>query len=283
MIKEYFILSDESVKKGKYYSNFYGGLIVEGVNYENLTNYFMSQKELLRINGEMKWEKVNPLILDSYKEIISLFFQKIYEKNIRIRIMFRQNLHQYNKQTENISELEYFKLYYQFLKHSFGLKHIPVEKNKIRLRLYLDMLPDTREKVEQFKGFILGLNKINPHLEISKDNITEIKSEQHVLLQCLDILLGSIQFRLNNLHKAIPEGKKRRGKRTIAKENLYKHINKEIRLIKKNFNIGVSTKVSEREEYWYAPYLHWSFKPYDSSPDEKFLKKRKRKGSVDST
>jgi len=61
---------------------------------------------------------------------------------------------------------------------------------------------------------------------IPEDQIAEVKSHNHVLLQCVDIVLGAIQFRLNDLHKVTPEGKWRRGKRTIAKEKLYKMINR---------------------------------------------------------
>ena len=92
------------------------------------------------------------------------------------------------------------------------------------------------------------------------DSIGEVDSKKHHLLQCLDVVLGGMAFRLNNLHKVIPEGKHRRGKRTIAKEQLYKHMLKRIRTIRPNFNIGVSTRVSLPERFD-APYTHWNFKP----------------------
>ena len=66
---------------------------------------------------------------------------------------------------------------------------------------------------------------------IKEDQIAEVSSHDHVLMQCLDVVLGSIQFRLNNKHLIKPLGKKRRGKKTIAKEKLYKYILRRIRNI----------------------------------------------------
>lgn len=75
----------------------------------------------------------------------------------------------------------------------------------------------------------------------SLDHITEINSKEHVLLQCVDIILGAMAFRLNDLHKVKPEGASRRGKRTLAKDRLYRHILAEIRTLKPSFNPKVST------------------------------------------
>lgn len=90
----------------------------------------------------------------------------------------------------------------------------------------------------------------------------------HDILQCLDVVLGSIQFRLNDKHKEIPLGAKRRGKRTIAKEKLYKHINGRIREIYPGFNIGISTGVKgDKSNRWKHPYRHWLFLPANKKVD----------------
>lgn len=71
-------------------------------------------------------------------------------------------------------------------------------------------------------------------------------------------------FRLNEMHKEKPEGQRRRGKRTRAKEALYKHINKRIRAIYPRFNIGVSTGTDGLAmNRWLHPYRHWNFLPSD--------------------
>jgi hypothetical protein len=56
--KEYIIFCDESEKEGKYYSNFYGGLLVGASQYESITKRLNAVKQELNLFGEVKWEKV---------------------------------------------------------------------------------------------------------------------------------------------------------------------------------------------------------------------------------
>ncbi len=139
-----------------------------------------------------------------------------------------QNLESYHK------EHEYFILYYQFLKHGFGLRYSNEAKTPITIRIFFDKLPDTKEKREKFKGFVCGISRWpefrKTNIHILRDQIAEVDSHNHTILQCLDIVLGAMQFRLNNKHKEKLSGFKRRGNRTIAKEKLYKFINSRIRI-----------------------------------------------------
>lgn len=112
---------------------------------------------------------------------------------------------------------------------------------------------------------------------IKEDQIAEIDSHEHVLLQCLDVVLGAMQFRLNDKHLEKPDDQRCRGKRTIAKENLYKMINKRIQdLYPFQFNIGISTGKKEGfESLWKDPYRHWMFLPSEREYDESKEKPKK--------
>lgn len=57
----------------------------------------------------------------------------------------------------------------------------------------------------------------------------------------MDIILGYMNFKLNDIDKIRDEATGKRSKRTVAKEKLYKVINKNIRDIRKSFNVGVYT------------------------------------------
>ena len=93
-------------------------------------------------------------------------------------------------------------------------------------------------------------------------DIGEVHSHDHVILQCIDVVLGAMYFRLNQLHKEKVEGTHRRGKRTIAKEKLYKAIHAEIETIHPYFNIGVSTGFRGcSHPHWESVYEHWRFVP----------------------
>jgi hypothetical protein len=266
--KEYILFCDESDRVGRYYSNFYGGLIVAASQYEKVTKRLNAVKQELNLHGEVKWEKVTERYLPKYENFIKQFFQEIAEKTVKVRIMFRQNAHKPTRLTEEQIEGEYFLLYYQFIKHAFGLEFIEPTDTGTNIRLYFDEFPETREKVERFKGFLLALQKSRKlqaaKVVLTKDNLTEVRSHDHVLLQGLDIVLGAMSFRLNDKHKEVPPGKKRRGKRTRAKESLYKLILAEVRELRPGFNIGVTTSLGGNPKgRWESPYLHWAFTPHD--------------------
>ena len=60
------------------------------------------------------------------------------------------------------------------------------------------------------------------------DDVVEINSGKHSIQQCMDIVLGSISFMLNKKNKEIPAGATERGHHTVAKEQLFFHILKQI-------------------------------------------------------
>ena len=223
-------------------------MIVGSSHYERVTRRLNVAKQELNLFGEIKWEKVTERYLPKYQAMVRHFFEEIAAGALKVRIMFRHNARQPQGLTEEQKELQYYLLYYQFIKHAFGLPYKGHQETGVRLRLYFDTFPDTGEKVARFKGFLLGLRE-NPgfrmaRIRIAAEDITEVHSHDHVLLQCLDIVLGSMVFRLNDKHKELPPGMRVRGKRTRAKEALYKMILQEVRKLHKNFNIGVSDK------YW---------------------------------
>ncbi len=282
----YIIFCDESDVSGKFYSNFYGGVLVGASQYERITARLNAEKLRLNLFGEAKWAKVSAPYLGKYQELIQAFFQEVHAGHLRVRIMFRQNAQVAVGLSRDQVEGSYFRLYYQFIKHAFGLPHHPPAGKPVALKLYFDVFPETREAVTQFKGYILGL-KDNARirqagLTLAAEDIAEIRSHDHVLAQCLDIVLGSMSFRLNDKHKEIPQGQKRRGKRTIAKEKLYKTILAEICRIKPNFNIGISTGMS-CEERWSAPYRHWKFVPSEVEYRQELTKPKKKNSPTQPT
>lgn len=286
--KEYLIFCDESDTSGAFYSNFYGGVLVGSAHYDRITARLNVVKERLHLHGEVKWSKVSEPYLSKYQELIKIFFHEVRKGHLRVRIMFRQNIHQPVGLTEDQIEGAFFRLYYQFIKHAFGLMYRPAASSPAKLRLFFDEFPDTKEAAAQFKGFILGL-KDNPYIhragfKLDMQDIAEFRSHDHVLAQCLDIVLGAMSFRLNNKHKEIPAGMKRRGKRTVAKEKLYKTILEEIRQIRPGFNIGISTGTPGGQgDRWTAPYLHWSFKPSETEYHKEFAKPKKKNGPAKPT
>lgn len=125
-------------------------------------------------------------------------------------------------------------------------------------------------------------------IQIAPEDIAEVRSHDHVLLQCLDIVLGAMAFRLDDRHKDKPEGKARRGKRTVAKEKLYRTIRAEICTLRPRFNCGDSTGTDgDVFNQWVHPYRHWNFVPTNGQVDETLFKpgagKQAKKNPTDPT
>jgi len=263
---EYIIYTDESDKRGKYYSNFYGGVLVRSLDIQGIVRRLERCKAELRLHREVKWQKVTANYLEKYKALMDAFFQEVGAGRVKVRIMFTQNLFVPSGLTPEQRRNEYYLLYYQFIKHAFGLRFSNPGGQLVRVRLNLDRLPGNGKENARFRGFILGLNK-NPELKaanihFSADQIAELRSHDHVLLQCLDVVLGAMAFRLNDKHKAKRKGKRRRGNRTIAKHELYKHIQRLIQRIYPGFNVGVTTgRQGAIANLWHHPYRHWKFVP----------------------
>ena len=259
----YILYCDESADHGEKFSDFFGGCIIDSVNQNDIVSALENKKKQLNLNAEIKWTKVTENYLDKYFEMIDLFFDFVESGKVKVRIMFRKTDDAF-KRSEDAIDNKYFKLYYQFIKHSFGLKTIPIDCTPAKIILYLDVLPDKHGQRERFKEYISSIPSFSDfegvNIVIRPRDIIEVDSHDHILLQCTDIVLGAMNFKLNEYNKAKPEGSHRRGKRTIAKEKLYKHILERICRIHPAFNIGVSTGARNYDNpHWESPYEHWLF------------------------
>lgn len=269
----YLIYCDESDERGRFYSNFYGGCILRASDRQAIEQELNVVKAAHDLRGELKWTKISAYNEDRYTAFVDKVFDFIESGLIKMRVMFTQNINRPRQLEDYQIGNEYFLLYYQFIKHAFGLRFCnPERQTSVTVSVFLDDVPDTREKLDNFKNYLSGLSDFpvfhRNRIMIPKSEITDIKSDDHVILQAVDVVLGSMQFRLNDLHKAKPEGARVRGKRTRAKERVYKHINARIRRIYPNFNIGTSTGQADGpSSKWLHPYRHWCFMPADAVQD----------------
>lgn len=263
---EYIIYCDESVSDGKYYTDFFGGVLVRNTDYDIIREALDAKKQELNLKGEIKWIKVTENYLDKYEQMMALFFSFLKDNRLKVRIMFRKT-----SQTPSNLSLEqihnrYSLLYYQFVKNAFGLiYHDGPEKSPVYLRLYFDEIPYPLEQRDAFKFHIFSLQRNSrfrkAHLKIRMDDIVEINSSKHSIQQCMDIVLGSISFMLNQKNEVIPVGATARGHRTIAKEKLFHYI---FRLILDSdgidfFDISETTPIAVPKDFWTMPYRHWKF------------------------
>jgi len=279
MASEFVIFTDESIKSGPYYSNFYGGLLVRSNDLIPTSKLISDTKETHNLYNEIKWSKVTENYLEKYKAVMEQLFDLVRDDKVKLRIMFTNNTYIPQGLTTEQRQSEYHRLYYQFVKYAFGLQHSYIEhEGPMRVRLNMDQMPTSREETAQFRSYIEGLSK-NPEMRranvyFDRQQISEVDSKNHDLLQCVDIVLGAMAFRLNDMHLIKPEGSHRRGKRTIAKEKLYKYISARVRDAYPNFNIGESTGTQgNAANRWLHPYRHWKLVPKDHVRDMSLAKR----------
>lgn len=285
MAREIIIYCDESDISGPHFGNFYGGLLVESAHLEEVQHRISRRRAALHLHDEVKWQKISAHYAGKYMALMDEVFDLAEEGKVKLRVMFTQNYFSPARLSAEQRENGFFLLYYQFVKHAFGLSHSGGKGMRRRLRLYFDALPDTHEKCAAFKGYLCGLNASRGFRDCGIDlpvgAIAEIDSKQHELLQCVDVVLGAMQFRLNDKHKIKPPGSRVRGKRTRAKEDVYKHISARIRQLYPNFNIGTSTSLrGDPDNQWHDPYRHWLFVPKDHVVRTEFGKQKKKKPRV---
>jgi hypothetical protein len=281
--KHYIIYADESDKKGRFYSNFFGGVLLAASDQRKIGDELNAKKLELGLNHEVKWQNVDASLVDRYIEFIRLYFQFVAASRLKVRIMFTQNMRVPKNLQQRHHDDQYFLLYYQFIKHAFGLMYGDYGPDQdVYVSILPDKIPDTKERFDRFKDYLCRIPSSalyrHANIYIPKSGIGDVDSKEHVILQGLDLILGSMCSKLNDKMQVVPEGKHRRGKRTRAKERLYKEINAEIRKIYPNFNVGVGTACKYGpSDRWTHPYRHWLFMPANYEMDRRLGKKAARK------
>ncbi|MGM9851968.1 MAG: hypothetical protein ACI306_07515, partial [Muribaculaceae bacterium] len=102
---------DESDKHGTYYSNFYGGILVESRHREIVLQRMEAVKLKANIIDEIKWQKVNVYHFDKYIQLVDELFEMGKEGLLKIRIFFRHNQYEPELTPQKRKE-EYPILYY---------------------------------------------------------------------------------------------------------------------------------------------------------------------------
>jgi len=263
--KHYIIYADESNKKGRNFSNFFGGVLLAASERDQISKELDAKKKELGLLHEVKWQYVDLSCVSRYIKFIKYYFTYVANSRLKVRIMFTQNVRAPSDLDQEHYENQYFLLYYQFIKHAFGLKYTDQNPNRaVFVSILADKMPDSKERISIFKDYLCRIPGSvwmrGGNLYIPKSSIADVDSRDHVILQGLDLILGAMCSKLNHKLQDKPEGQLRRGKRTLAKERLYKAINQEIRKIYPNFNVGISTGCAYGpSDRWSHPYRHWLF------------------------
>jgi hypothetical protein len=266
MALEYIIYCDESESKGRHFSNFYGGALVTSEHLESVRSVLAAKKHELNLFGEVKWSKMTTNYCQKYIDLMDCFFDLI--KEVKIRVMFTQNITQARNLTREHVRNQYAILYYFFIRHAFGLVYSPKQIGGVGVRVYPDEMPLSASQFASFRRYLVKLSGRSEFrdrgITFAPEDIAQVVSHDHDVLQCLDVVLGAMNFRLNDKQKDRPPGAKRRSAKTMAKLRVYQRINERVRELYPNFNIGITTgQQGDRANRWNHPYRHWNFRAKD--------------------
>jgi hypothetical protein len=262
--QEFIIYCDESESKGRIFSNFYGGALIRSQDLDSIRLAIAEKKKELNFFGEVKWSKISVNYSPKYIALIDFFFDLIKADKVKIRIMFTENRNRPHNLSKEQYDNQYAILYYFFIRHAFGLSYSPRIDGGAKVRVYADEMPFSATQFASFKSHVTRLTDRSEFwskgISFEPEDITEVRSHDHDVLQCLDVILGAMNFRLTGKHLDKPEGQKQRSAKTLAKLRVYNRINKHIREIYPNFNIGITTgHQGDWANRWNHRYRHWNF------------------------
>ena len=266
--REFILIADESTQKGPLYSNFFGGLLIPSDRVEPVSSALAAEKLRLNLHNEVKWKKTSLNYLQKYIQLVSFFFDFVRSGDVKVRIMFTPNSLLPRKLSKQHRANKYSLLYYQFIKHAFDYRFSNLGPGRIYLQIRLDNLPGTPRQKQEFFAFLYALNVHSKEFLTSSDGefyirptgIGEIDSRESDLLQCLDVVLGAMQFRLNRGYATVDPATRKFAGKTIAKDKLSTHIINLVRGIVPDFQPGRNPWVHP-DLRWQTPYRHWIFRP----------------------
>lgn len=253
-IDRYIIIADESTKNGKEYSYFYGGALVLEKDYEFLSSALNKIKETTGL-GELKRTKITEKNYKDYIKVLRLFFALVSTGDIKVRVMFSPN--EELLKLPKRENLTYTKFYYAFIFNAFSIFYA---KKDIRLRLIFDDLPETKEQCENFKNCIVSKVKVNDRADankvyIDKQQIEEVDSKKHIILQCIDVIVGVFDHFLNT-----PPSELMSTKRAKARSLIFKFVLLQISTLHKNFIINKTTQPIYSHKGWNDKYKHFVYR-----------------------
>ena len=248
---------------------FYGGAMVLSNRREAIESALRDKKLSRGLHGELKWKNVTEGRWERFAEVLDYFFDLVESGDLKFRYMWvDKHFHKPQDLTEYHEEYGYFILYYFFLIFGFGLPWHDTGRT-IQIEFKPDELPHDRHKCDSFRQFLLGSHgfaRFEKRAPFRIIDVGELYSKEHLILQCVDVIIGAVGFMLNHMHKE-KQANGRRGSRTIAKEKLYKRIRERLARIDmtergtKSYAIGVSTgRASDFGNIWRNRFRQWEFR-----------------------
>lgn len=238
MVEIYEIYADESWTHGgvpqNRYWRIFGGIFGKQSDLDRLDTELRHAIARHGLRGEVKWGHISAANLGAYIELVDILFQSIERGEAKYRQMFldrsfvRVPRHDEAKESELTVQ---FKLYYQFLKHAFGIEYLPpaLDDDSIDLLIRLDS-HTSQQHTARLTDFARNL----PHFVNRPDLsvfVTFVNSKRVPRLQICDLLMGAAGSYGNKMHKRRRPGQRGMTHKQKLRLELAKHIYDGLRAI----------------------------------------------------
>lgn len=201
-----------------------GGIICEKNNRKIINKHVLEIKNKYGVkkNAEIKWNKVSDSKLEYFKAIVDYFFST---NDLRFRAVVIDKSQLEHALFNQTHDEWYYKMYYQLLLNLIE----PKENNYI----YLD-IKDTKsaKKVAGVKAYLNF--KLNEFEFEPVKHIQSINSEESVIMQLADLLIGAIGYKNREIYS--------RENASKAKVELMNYI-----IEKSGYSLTKSTLLSEKK------------------------------------
>jgi hypothetical protein len=174
------------------------------------------ESALLRVRGcegrsvEVKWSNVSRMTLPLYFALVDEFFRHLRELPIHYRQTFldRAYVAAPVEGDEPASDLDtQFKICYQFLKHAFGLRYLPLAQDgRDQIFIRLDN-HSSQEHTGRLKQFAQELPRYLNRPDLAVD-VSFVNSKKHLRMQLCDVLMGAAGSHGNKMHLRRQDGQR---------------------------------------------------------------------------
>lgn len=250
------------------YHCFFGGIMASSKTMIDLEENIRQLKKEYDFRREIKWTHVSRRDELFFIKLIEIFRDMMLDPayDLKYRQLFLDRAISYKGEPSTTLEAQY-KVYYQFIKHSFGLQYIDFPLNliinldthsshvhKSRLREFSDRLPTILNKENRLK--------LSLHF---------IESRKSLVLQLCDLLMGAAGYYGNNLYNLKQENQKRISQNQSVKKAIGKTVYDAFRIInsdargRKAFNWFETTGLdNDRFNHFNHKLRIWKFEAKES-------------------
>jgi hypothetical protein len=207
---------------------FFGGVMGPSKDIDRLETELAKVKAAYGHTAEIKWTKLKARNLPCYRSFVDCFVRLLRSTDLHYRQVFLDRSYVYVAPANgngDLGELDVqFRIYYQFLKHAFGIKWLPVadfgEVSEIWMRL------DDHSSKQHKQGLANFLTTLPARIRRTDLSISVVfkSSKTSCRLQIADLLMGAAGSHGNKKHLTRETGQRGMKPRQRVRYELAKYI-----------------------------------------------------------